>query len=98
MALAPSAASATVRDCHTYAGDSPGWVTSVRNMSCAAAARSWDRGHGDQHVALKTGGHFRVGAFRCVTYANHTPPGPSDANVLVRCVSGRRAFRFDYAV
>jgi hypothetical protein len=94
---AAASAGAAVRNCHTYS-TGPGWVTSVRNMSCRDAAIAWGRGDGDQRVSLHTGGRFRVGRFRCVTYANHTPPGPSDANVLVRCVSGGRAFRFQYAV
>lgn len=99
MALAgATGAGAAVRACHTYSRSGPGWVTSARNMSCRAAVGVWDRGHGEQPVVLRKGGRIQVDGFQCVTYANHTPPGPSDADVPVRCTRGPRTFRFEYAV
>jgi hypothetical protein len=91
-------AGAAGRRCHTYPSSGPGEVTYAHNMSCRAAAEAWTAGDGSQQVSLHKGGRFHVGRFRCVTYADHTPPGPSDSDVLVRCLDGRRSFRFEYAV
>ena len=97
LALGVPSAEASARSCrNAYAATSPAAITSVRNLTCRAAVRYYDRHHGGSHVSLHRGGHFRIGNFACVTYADLTPPGPSDSYVLARCVRGVQAFRFEY--
>jgi hypothetical protein len=79
-------------------GAGPGRIFRVRNMSCADALAVWERGRGWMHVSLTQGDHFKVGSYRCVTYLNLTPPGPSDADVHSRCSRGRHEFWLVYAI
>jgi hypothetical protein len=79
-------------------GPAPGRIFRVRNMSCKEALRVWVRWRGWMHVSLSHGGRFDVGPFRCLTYLDLTPPGPSDSDIHARCIFGRKEFRLIYAV
>jgi hypothetical protein len=97
LAAVPAPAHAAVRDCPQVTDERSGLaalatVLNVRDMSCDAARRAIHR-YGSSvggGVQFRKGGRFRLGAFRCtVYYVNY------EAH-RARCVSGGRAFRFDY--
>lgn len=93
------AAASTVRDC------GPGHhvsflatVLSVRNMSCDGAEQILERGKFMEKTPIGLGAKAKIGGFRCHVYEDDTPPGPSDVDEKIRCVHGRKAFRYRYAV
>lgn len=93
LLLFTAGASAAVRHCRTpiQLGSTAnvGNVT-ARNMSCGAARGAIARGH------LTRSGGFRTRGFRC--YRLHrSVVGGTVLGAQNRCVSGRRAFRFDWA-
>lgn len=99
LSLAAVASGSVAHGCPPSShGAGPGQILSVRGMSCRAAVLVYVDARGWQHVSLRQNGSFRLGTFRCITYADQTPPGPSDSNVLIHCADHTRSFRMRYAV
>jgi hypothetical protein len=73
-------------------------ILSVRNMSCAGAVGALERGDFLSKNPIGLGAKAKIGGFRCRVYEDDTPPGPSDVDEKLRCVHGRKAFRYRYAV
>lgn len=68
-------------------------AVSVRDMTCSAALRAISNGRLIGSGAIATLG------FRCYTLKRYILPGTTNesSGAIVRCVSGRRAFRFSWA-
>ena len=104
LALAiPNIASASVRDCHYPYGHGPrndrlmnGSAVSARNITCSSALRAISHGY-----LRENGSPLRTRGFTCYTVSKfeiHTPRRPPlVTGATIRCVSGRRAFRFSWA-
>jgi len=95
LLLPTAGASAAVRHCRPptrIGSDNPANVGNVtaRNMSCATVRRAIAHGH-----LIRSGG-FRTRGFRCYL-VHRSVVGGTVLGAQNRCVSGRRAFRFDWA-
>jgi len=96
----PAAVSANVRGCHYTYGDGPRndasvplGTLSVRDMTCSSALRAISNGR------LVGSGAIATLGFRCYTLKRYILSGTTNesSGAIVRCVSGRRAFRFSWA-
>jgi len=87
------------RDCQEN-HDAQGLATilEVGNMSCAGAVRALEHGDFLSKNPIGLGATAKIGGFRCRVYEDDTPPGPSDVDEKLRCVHGRKSFRYRYAV
>ena len=82
---APNASSAAVVDCNTYAYFPNVLISSARNMTCRAAARDMRRYRRPIDRRFRT-----PGGFMCVRVSGGAFGGQW------RCVSGTRAYRFEF--
>jgi hypothetical protein len=73
-------------------------ILSVRFMTCSQALAVYHDNKGWEHVPVAKNVKARIGPYTCRVYRDLTLPGPSDSDVLIRCVHGSKAFRFEYAV
>jgi len=91
-------ANARVVSCEPSSNASLAIVLSVRNLSCSGTQRMLNRllYASKLDVPIGLGRHSRINRYRCVVYRDATPPGPSDVYEFIRCVKGRKAFRFSY--
>lgn len=80
----PVATAAAVVDCHSYSDYPNTLISSARGLSCAAATKVMKSYKGD---ISKT---FKVQAFRCGQVSGSQYGGQW------RCVSGAKAFRFEF--
>jgi len=95
----PAVASANVRGCHYTYGHGPRndrfvplAAVSVRDMSCSAGLRAISNSR------LLNSGAIATRGFHCYTLNRGVLPGTNLlSGATVRCVSGRRAFRFSWA-
>ena len=74
-----------VRRCHVFVHYPNTLISSVRNMTCRAAARELRRYRGSIHRRFRTPGGFRCGRVSGGTLGGQW-----------RCVRGGQAFRFEF--
>jgi hypothetical protein len=81
---ATAAATQAVVDCHTYSDYPNTLISSARGLSCAAAVKVMKAYRGDISSS------FTVKAYRCKQVSGSQYGGQW------RCVSGAKAFRFEF--